>query len=110
MSAACATTPPMDSRRWAPSWRVRRARPTSSRRAPASWPRPFRGTHGDARTEPRERAIMTPRDAPLPCDELYGLATSPRWAALAGKSSREVAGEIGPPDRVYTLVHEGVTW
>jgi hypothetical protein len=53
---------------------------------------------------------MTPRDEPLPCDQLYELATSPRWASLAGRSGREVAEEVGPPDRVFTLVHDGVTW
>jgi hypothetical protein len=51
--------------------------------------------------------VQDPRER---CDRLYQLAASPEWASLMGKSSHDVADLLGHPDRITTLVREGVTW
>jgi hypothetical protein len=53
---------------------------------------------------------MTVRDPRARCDALYQLVASSGWASLVGKSSHDIADLLGRPDRIATLVHEGITW
>ena len=60
-------------------------------------------------TKNRSQAVIA-QDPQARCDELHDFVKSPRWAALAGKTTREIADLLGPPDHIGTLVHDGVTW